>query len=91
MRRRDAGLVGVDALEAGAVGTIGDVDRSQPLDDLRRHAEGAPGDGAAIARGHRAVGIVAVAGGLGAADGPDGMRVGDTTAGVGHTYDFTGF
>ena len=56
LRRRSASLIGVNALETSTVGAVHDIDRPQALDDLCRHAEGTPGDGAAVARGHRAVG-----------------------------------
>lgn len=62
----EPGLVAIDALHARAVGPVDEIDRARALDDARRQLEGAPGDGAVVAGEQRAVGVVAVAGVLGA-------------------------
>lgn len=83
VRRRRAGLIAVDAFEAGAVGAVGDLDGAQALLDLHRHAERRPRHRAPGTRHHGAVEVVAVARRLDAGDGLHRARTG-AAAGVRH-------
>src|SRR5262245_58752176 len=62
----DAGGLGIDALVTLPLGSIGEVNGGEAPADAGHHVGGTIGDGAPVARGHIAIGVIAIAGVLAA-------------------------